>query len=68
MYPNMPAGSEDSILPSRTTMRMGSPQSRQGASMVMVFPGKSQQTASDSKPHWPYQPGFPSTEMRYWVG
>ena len=49
-------------------MRMGSPQSRQGNSTVTVFPGKSQQAASESNDHCPNHFCSPSTEMRYWVG
>ena len=62
------AGSAETMRPSRTTTRSASPQSRQGASMVTSLPGKSQQTASASKPHWANQRCCPSTLMRYCVG
>ena len=32
------------------------------------WPGKSQRTASTSKPHWPYHFWTPSTVRRWWVG
>jgi len=64
----MPCGSTLSITPSFRVTRIGSPQSRHGASMVMDCPGKSQQTASDSKPHWPNHFCLPPTLIRYWVG
>jgi hypothetical protein len=50
------------------TTDMGSPQSRQGASIRTVLPGKSQRTASDSNPHWANHFRSPSTVTRYWVG
>ena len=68
MYPVISSGSARRISPSRTTTRTGSPQSRQGASMVTFLPGKSQQTASASKPHWAHHCWTPPTVMRMWVG
>jgi len=65
MYP------EDSLLmtlPSRMTTRSGSPQSRQGKSIVTALPGNSQQTASDSNAHCPNHFCCPSMVIRYWVG
>jgi len=67
-WPTMPSGSDARIVPSRISIEMSSPQSRHGASTRTVCPGVSQLTASDSKPHWPNQPCWPSMEMRYWVG
>jgi hypothetical protein len=64
----MPSSSEGSITPSCTVTLMGSPQSKQGASMVMDVAGKSQQTASDSNPHCPNHFCSPATVMRYCVG
>ncbi len=66
--PKIPSASAFSITPSRTVTVSGSPQSRQGAWTVMDLPGKSQQTASASNPHWANQFCFPSTVTRYWVG
>lgn len=57
-----------STRPSRISTRRGWPQSRQGKSTVTSFPGNSQLTASDSKPHWPNQVWRPSMVIRYWVG
>ncbi len=67
-YPMSPSGSWDSILPSFTLTCMGSPQSRHTESICTVFPGKSQQTASDSKAHWANHFCSPSMVNRYWVG
>jgi hypothetical protein len=50
-YPVISSGSARRTTPSRISRWTGSPQSRQGASIVTTFPGNSQQTASDSKPH-----------------
>jgi len=52
-YPVTSLGSTLRMTPSRISTCMGSPQSRQGALIRTVLPGKSQQTASDSNPHWP---------------
>jgi len=52
-YPTRSLGSTLRMTPSRTSTCMDSPQSRQGALMRTVLLGKSQQTASDSNPHWP---------------
>jgi hypothetical protein len=51
-------------LPSFTSTRMGSPQSRHTESICTVFPGKSQQTASDSNAHWANHFCSPSTVKR----
>jgi len=67
-YPASPAGSALSSDPSRISTLTGSPQSRQGASIRTVLPGKSQQTASDSNAHWPNHFCWPSIVTRYWVG
>ena len=56
------------ILPSWISTLNGSPKSRQGKSTVTGLPGKSQQTASDSKAHWPNHFCCRSMVMRYWVG
>ena len=50
-YPMIPFGSVFTISPSRISTWTGEPQSRQGALIWTNFPGKSQQTASDSNPH-----------------
>ena len=63
-----PSGSRDSILPSFTLTCTGSPQSRHGESICTVLPGNSQQTASDSKAHWPNHFCSPSMVIRYGVG
>jgi hypothetical protein len=63
-WPINPFGSSDSILPSFTLTPMGSPQSRHTESICIVFPGNSQQTASDSKAHWPNHFCSPSTVKR----
>jgi hypothetical protein len=52
-YPITSSGSAFRMIPSRISTWIGSPQSRQGALTRTVLPGKSQQTASDSNPHWP---------------
>ena len=54
--------------PSSISMAIGSPQSRQGASIRIVLPGNNQPTASDSKPHCADHFCSPSMVMRYWVG
>ena len=64
----MVSGSTVSTSSSRIMMVIGSPQSKQGASILTVFPGKSQRTASASNPHWANHFCSPSTEMRYWLG
>jgi len=64
----MVSGSIVSTSLSRITITMGAPQSRQGASILIVFPGKSQRTASASNPHWANHFCSPSIEMRYWLG
>ena len=56
------------ISSSRMRTTIGSPPSRQGASMRTSCPGNSQRTASDSKPHWPYHFCSPSTLILYCVG
>ena len=61
-------GDASRISPSRIRTRIGSLQSRQGQSIWTCLPGKSQLTASDSNPHWPYHLCSPSTVIRYWVG
>jgi len=58
------SGSSASIFPSFTSTRMGSPQSRHTESIRTVFPGKSQQTASDSNAHWPNHFCTPSIVKR----
>jgi len=63
-----PSGSVFMMAPSRTSTRIGDPQSRHGASIWTVFSGNSQQTASDSNPHWPNHFCWPSMVIRYWVG
>ena len=55
-------------LPSRISMTMGSPQSRQGASTRTVSPGKSQVAEVASKPHWANHFCSPRTVTRYCVG
>lgn len=67
-YPMMVSTDFSITLPSFISTRTGSLQSRQGASMVTVFPGKIQLTARDSNPHCPNHFCLPSTEIRYWVG
>lgn len=67
-WPINPSGSSVSIVPSLTSTRTGSPQSRHSESIRTVLPGNSQQTASDSNAHWPYHFCTPSTVMRWWVG
>lgn len=67
-YPISPGGSSTSILPSLTSTRIGSPQSRHTELMRTVFPGKSQQTASDSNAHWPNHFCWPSMVRRNWFG
>ena len=66
--PIIPSGSIFSTTPSRIATRIGSPQSKHGASIWTVFPGKSQQTASDSNAHWPNHFCWPSMVIRNWVG
>jgi hypothetical protein len=67
-YAISPSGSLFKTTPSRISTRIGSPQSRQGASIRTVLPANSQQTASDSNPHWPNHFCWPSIVMRYCVG
>ena len=67
-YPISPSGSVCWITPSWISTRIGDPQSGHGKSIRTFFPGKSQQTASDSNPHWPNHFCWPSMVMRYWVG
>jgi hypothetical protein len=64
----MPGGSTESNSPSRIRTRIGSPQSRQAQSMRTSCLGKSQQTASDSNPHCPYQRWRLRIVIKYWVG
>jgi len=67
-YPINPFGSAFSMTPSFISMVIGSPQSRQGEAMRIVFPGNSQLTASDSNAHWANHFCSPSTETRNCVG
>jgi hypothetical protein len=67
-YPTMFSGSTINISSSRITTTMGSPQSKQGASILTVFSGKSQRTASASNPHWANHFCSPSMVRRYWLG
>ncbi len=67
-WPISPLGSSASMVPSLTSTRTGSPQSRHTESIRTVLPGNSQQTASDSNAHWPNHFCSPSTVNRYWVG
>ena len=67
-WPISPAGSSTSTVPSFTSTRIGSPQSRHTESIRTVFPGKSQQTASDSNAHWANHFCWPSMVNRWWVG
>ncbi len=64
----MPSGSTVRTCSSRISITMDSPQSKQGASIRITFPGKSQRTASASNPHWANHFCSPSTEIRYWLG
>lgn len=66
--PMIPFGSSLNTAPSFISMRRGAPQSRHGASIRTTLPGLSQQTASDSNPHWPNHFCTPSTLIRYCVG
>ena len=68
LAPYGPSGSSVSIVPSFTSTRIGSPQSRHSESIRTVLPGNSQQTASDSNAHSPNHFCCPSTVNRYWVG
>ena len=67
-YATMLSGVVIVILPSSISTCSGLPQSRQGALMRTALLGKSQQTASASKPHWANHFCSPPTLMRYWVG
>jgi hypothetical protein len=67
-YPIRPSGSAFRMTPSRMSTRIGSPQSGQGVSTRTVFPGKSQQTASDSNAHCANHFCCPSIVIRNWVG
>jgi len=67
-WPTVFGGSTDNNSPSRIRTRIGSPQSRQGQSIRTSCLGKSQQTASDSNPHWPYQRCLLRIVIKYWVG
>jgi hypothetical protein len=51
-----------------TVILMGSPQSRQGASMDSCLSGKSQLTAGASSAQMAYHFCSPSTAMWVWVG
>ncbi len=68
VWPTMPGGLAERISPSRCSITMVSLQSRQGVSMWMVLPGKSQQTASDSNPHCAYHFCSPSMVILWGVG
>jgi hypothetical protein len=61
----MVTGDADMTSPSRISTEIGSPQSKQGQSTSTVSPGKSQQTASDSNPHWANHFCSPLMVMRY---
>lgn len=67
-WPTSPGGSTATTSPSRISRRMGSPQSKQGASTRTVAPGNSHVTDVASKPHWANQRDSPRTVTRYWVG
>lgn len=67
-YPWIDTGLRFCITPSRTNTTIGSPQSRQGASIWIVLPGNTQQTARDSNPHCANHFWCPSMVMRYCVG